>query len=111
MALLRAAERADIGEMAGEVGTAKPTQVLATAEVLSCQKKREQPPSGNATEQREYYTTIGLLVCYGPPRALLLVAAQAIGFRSSGRGDPLHSRPGPSGVGVAGSAGAGPRCR
>ena len=58
-----------------------------------------------------FYTTIGLLVCYGPPRALLLVAAQAIGFRSSGRGGPLHSRPGPSGVGVADSAGAGLRCR
>ena len=26
-----------------------------------------------------YYATTGLLVCYGPPRALLLVAAQAIG--------------------------------
>ena len=51
-----------------------------------------------------YYTTIGLLVNFGPPRALLLVAAQALGFRSTGRGHPLDSRPGPSGVGVAGSA-------
>ena len=32
------------------------------------------------------------------------MAAQALGFRSTGRGDPLDSRPGPSGVGVAGSA-------
>ena len=32
------------------------------------------------------------------------MAAQALGFRSTGRGRPLDSRPGPSGVGVAGSA-------
>ena len=32
------------------------------------------------------------------------VAAQALGFRSTGREHPLDSRPGPSGVGVAGSA-------
>ena len=51
-----------------------------------------------------YYTTIGLLVNFGPPRALLLMAAQALGFRSTGREHPLDSRPGPSGVGVAGSA-------
>ena len=51
-----------------------------------------------------YYTTIGLLVSFGPPRALLLMAAQALGFRSTGREHPLDSRPGPSGVGVAGSA-------
>ena len=32
------------------------------------------------------------------------MAAQALGFRSTGRERPLDSRPGPSGVGVAGSA-------
>ena len=45
-------------------------------------------PRQSACGQQLYYTTIGLLVCYRPPRALLLVAAQAIGFRLSGRGDP-----------------------
>ena len=91
----------------------------------SCDQDFDEPENGHygrstfsiesslpsSSEGTAYYTTFGLLVCYGPPRALLLVAAQALGFRSSGRGRPLHSRPGPSGVGVADSAGAGPRCR
>ena len=73
------------------------------------------PPSAGTRAARRPYGLIPfyillhhvrtLLVCYyGPPRALLLVAAQALGFRSTGREHPLDSRPGPCGVGVAGSA-------
>ena len=63
-----------------------------------------EPPTAGFAITPYYYTTIGLLVYFGPPRALLLMAAQALGFRSTGRGDPLDSRPGASGVGVDGSA-------